>query len=153
MKKPPAPCVQHANSGTLVFATLHAPAAPAAVQSLRNLGAHPHFLAASLRGVVSQRLLRTLCPDCRTSLDISDAPHAFDEIKSLLAPGEGQALYSTGGCPKCALTGYASRTGVFEIMPVSSAIRDLIANGGPSRELRRQGWQRTGCSSSVRRRF
>ena len=46
--------------------------APAAVQSLRNLGSHPHFLAASLRGVVSQRLVRTLCPDCRTSIDISE---------------------------------------------------------------------------------
>ena len=128
--------VHAANSGTLVFATLHAPAAPAAVQSLKNLGAHPHFLAASLRGVISQRLVRTLCPDCRSALDISDAPYAFDEIRTLLEPGEGRTLHSAGGCASCGLTGYASRTGVFEVMPVSSAIRDLIANARPARELR-----------------
>ncbi len=128
--------VHAANSGTLVFATLHSPAAPAAVQSLRNLGAHPHFLAASLRGVVSQRLVRTLCPDCRTSIDISDAPYAFDEVKNLLTPGEGRTLYSATGCPKCGMTGYLSRTGVFEIMPVTPAMRDLIASASPSRQLR-----------------
>jgi type II secretory ATPase GspE/PulE/Tfp pilus assembly ATPase PilB-like protein len=128
--------VHAANSGTLVFATLHSPAAPAAVQSLRNLGAHPHFLAASLRGVVSQRLVRTLCSECRTSIDISDAPFAFDEIKNSLAPGEGRTLHSATGCAKCGMTGYTSRTGVFEIMPVSSAVRDLIANAQPSRQLR-----------------
>jgi type II secretory ATPase GspE/PulE/Tfp pilus assembly ATPase PilB-like protein len=128
--------VHAANSGTLVFATLHSPAAPAAVQSLRNLGAHPNFLASSLRGVVSQRLVRTLCSDCRTSVDISDAPYAFDEIKSLLAPGEGRTLYSAAGCPKCGMTGYFARTGIFEIMPVTPALRDLIAAASPSRELR-----------------
>ena len=128
--------VHAANSGTLVFATLHSPAAPAAVQSLRNLGAHPHFLAASLRGVVSQRLLRTLCPDCRTSIDISDAPYAFDEVKTLLSPGEGRTLFSATGCPKCGMTGYLSRTGVFEILPVTPAMRDLIASASPSSQLR-----------------
>jgi type II secretory ATPase GspE/PulE/Tfp pilus assembly ATPase PilB-like protein len=128
--------VHAANSGTLVFATLHAPAAPAAVQALRNLGAHPHFLAASLRGVISQRLLRTLCPNCRSSLDISDATHSFDEIRNLLAPTEGHTLHSASGCKSCGMTGYSSRTGVFEVMQVSSAIRDLIANARPSRELR-----------------
>jgi type II secretory ATPase GspE/PulE/Tfp pilus assembly ATPase PilB-like protein len=128
--------VHAANSGTLVFATLHSPAAPAAVQSLRNLGSHPHFLAASLRGVVSQRLVRTLCPDCRTSIDISDAPYAFDEIKTLLATGEGRTLYSATGCQRCGMTGYASRTGVFEIMAVTPAMRELIAAASPSRQLR-----------------
>jgi type II secretory ATPase GspE/PulE/Tfp pilus assembly ATPase PilB-like protein len=128
--------VHAANSGTLVFATLHAPAAPAAVQSLRNLGAHPHFLAASLRGVVSQRLVRTLCPSCRTTLDIGDAPYAFEEIKSQLTSGEGRTLYGATGCTKCNLTGYASRTGVFEVMPVTPGLRELIANAKPARELR-----------------
>src|SRR5207248_6150570 len=69
--------VHAANSGVLVFATLHAPAAPAAIQSMRSLGAHPHFLATSLRGVVAQRLVRTLCPECRISYDVSDGPDMF----------------------------------------------------------------------------
>lgn len=128
--------VHAANSGTLVFATVHAPAAPAAVQSLRNLGAHPHFLAASLRGVVAQRLVRTLCPDCRTSFDLSDAPYTFEEIRPLLGAEEGRQLFSAAGCPTCGMTGYADRTGVFEVMPVTGAIRDLIAYARPARELR-----------------
>jgi type II secretory ATPase GspE/PulE/Tfp pilus assembly ATPase PilB-like protein len=127
--------VHAANSGTLVFATLHAPAAPAAVQCLKNLGAHPHFLAASLRGIISQRLVRTLCPGCRTSLDISDAPFAFDEIRKELEPGEGRTLFAAAGCSACSMTGYAGRTGVFEIMPVTPAVRDLIADAAPAREL------------------
>ena len=128
--------VHAANSGTLVFATLHAPAAPAAVQSLRNLGAHPHFLAASLRGVVSQRLVRTLCPHCRTTLDIGDAPCAFEEIRTQLTGNEGRTLYGATGCSKCNLTGYASRTGVFEVMPITPAMRELVANARSARELR-----------------
>jgi len=128
--------VHAANSGTLVFATLHAPGAPAAVQCLKNLGAHPHFLAASLRGVISQRLVRTLCPGCRTSLDISDAPFAFEEISSELEPGEGRTLFAAAGCKACDMTGYAGRTGIFEIMHVTPAIRELIGGARPSRELR-----------------
>ena len=128
--------VQAANSGTLVFATLHAPAAPAAVQSMRSLGVHPHFLAASLRGIVSQRLVRTLCADCRTSHDISDAPHAFDEIRTLLENGEGRTLFAARGCPSCGMTGYTGRTGAFEILPVTPAMRELIADSRRARELR-----------------
>src|SRR5262249_39455485 len=71
--------VRAANSGMLVLATLHAPSASGAIQSMRSLGSNPHFLSTSLRGVVAQRLVRTLCPHCRISFDISDAPHTFDD--------------------------------------------------------------------------
>ena len=125
-----------ANSGTLVFATVHAPSAPAAVQSLRGLGVHPHFLGACLRGVVAQRLVRTLCPDCRATFDLSDAPHTFDAVRSLLEDGEGKALYSAAGCNACLMSGYAGRTGVFEVMPVTAGLRDLIAGARPTREIR-----------------
>ena len=128
--------VHAANSGILVFATVHAPAASNAVQSLRSLGVHNHFLGASLRGVISQRLLRTLCPSSRTTFDLSDAPHTFDAVRPLLGAGEGNALYAARGCPACGGTGYAGRTGVFEVMPVTRAIRDLISDGAPTRDIR-----------------
>jgi len=128
--------IRAANSGVLVFATLHAPSAPAAVQSMRSLGGHPYFLASSLRGVVAQRLVRTLCPDCRTSFDLSDAPHTFDEVRPMLRPGEGNKLFAASGCPACGMSGYAGRTGLFEIMPVVSSLRELIAEGRPAREIR-----------------
>jgi type II secretory ATPase GspE/PulE/Tfp pilus assembly ATPase PilB-like protein len=128
--------VHAANSGILVFATVHAPAASNAVQSLRSLGVHNHFLGASLRGVLSQRLLRTLCTSCKTTFDVTDAPHTFDAVRPMLAASEGNALYAARGCNACNGTGYAGRTGVFEVMPVGRAIRDLISDGAPTRDIR-----------------
>ena len=128
--------VHAANSGILVFATIHAPAASNAVQSLRSLGVHNHFLGASLRGVLSQRLLRTLCPSCKTTFDVTDAPHTFDAVRPMLGAAEGNALYAARGCPACSGTGYAGRTGVFEVMPVGRVIRDLVSDGAPTRDIR-----------------
>ena len=128
--------VRAANSGHLVFATIHAPVAAAAVQSMRGLGVHAHFLATCLRGIVSQRLLRTLCPNCKVSFDLSIAPHTFDEVRPWLGPTEGNALYASKGCPSCQMSGYSSRTGVFEVLKVTRHIRDLIADGKPVSAIR-----------------
>jgi type II secretory ATPase GspE/PulE/Tfp pilus assembly ATPase PilB-like protein len=128
--------VRAANSGHLVFATVHAPVAAAATQSMLSLGIHPHFLSTSLRGIVSQRLVRTLCPDCKSSFDLTGAPHTFDEIRPWLLEGEGTKLYAARGCPKCQQTGYAGRTGIFEVMPITQHLRSLIADSRPSREIR-----------------
>src|SRR5262249_19732517 len=78
--------VRAANSGHLVLASLHAASAPGAVQSLLSLGVHPHFLSNSLQGVVAQRLVRTLCPRCKVPFDLSEAPHAFAEVRGRLEP-------------------------------------------------------------------
>lgn len=128
--------VHAANSGILVFATIHAPAASNAVQSLRSLGVHNHFLGASLRGVLSQRLLRTLCTSCKTTFDVTDAPHTFDAVRPMLGGNEGNTLYAARGCPACMGTGYAGRTGVFEVMTVSGSVRNLISDGAPTRDIR-----------------
>jgi type II secretory ATPase GspE/PulE/Tfp pilus assembly ATPase PilB-like protein len=105
---------------------------------MRTLGGNAQFLATCLRGVVAQRLVRTLCPDCRVAFDLSDAPHMFDEVRPLLEADEGRALYAAVGCDHCGHTGYADRTGVFEVMPATTALRELIAAGHPTRELRAQ---------------
>jgi type II secretory ATPase GspE/PulE/Tfp pilus assembly ATPase PilB-like protein len=128
--------VHAANSGVMVLATLHAPAAPAAIQTMRSLSARPHFLASCLRGVISQRLVRTFCADCRVSLDLSDAPHTFDEVRPWLTSDQGRALFASRGCSACGQSGYTGRTGVFEVMPVSSGLRDLIADSRSSAEIR-----------------
>jgi type II secretory ATPase GspE/PulE/Tfp pilus assembly ATPase PilB-like protein len=128
--------VRAANSGHLVLATIHASQAPGAVQSMRGLGVHPHFLSTSLRGVVAQRLVRTLCPRCRFSIDLADAPHTFDEIRPWLAADEGKAIYAAKGCDACGMAGYAGRTGVYEVMPVTREIRELISEGRPTRDIR-----------------
>jgi type II secretory ATPase GspE/PulE/Tfp pilus assembly ATPase PilB-like protein len=128
--------VHAANSGILVFATLHAPSASSAVQSMRALGVHTHFLASGLRGVVAQRLVRTLCPKCKVSFDLADAPHTFDDVRPWLAADEGKALFAPRGCDACNMTGYSARTGVFEVMPITKELRDLISDGKSPREIR-----------------
>jgi type II secretory ATPase GspE/PulE/Tfp pilus assembly ATPase PilB-like protein len=130
--------VHAANSGVLVFATLHAPTAAGAVQSMRSLGVHPHFLATSLLGVASQRLVRTLDPATRVAFDLSDSPGTFDEVKPWLAPGEGKTLYAPGPAESNQMTGYNGRTGVFEVMQITREIRQLIGDNRSAKEIRDQ---------------
>lgn len=133
-----ATAVLAANSGHLVLATLHAPTAPSAVQSMFNLGVFPHFLAGGLLGVLTQRLVRTLCPHCRLSFDLSDAPHTFTEVRPFLDSTEGYRMYGPKGCPECRHLGYTGRTGVFEILKVSPAIRRLILDRPAAPVIRQQ---------------
>lgn len=128
--------VHAANSGIIVFATLHAASAAGAIQSMRSLGAHPHFLSMALRGVVSQRLVRTLDPATRISFDLADAPHTFDEVRPWLGPDEGKVLYAPKPAESNQFSGYTGRTGVFEVMTVTKEIRQLIAENRPTREIR-----------------
>ncbi len=124
--------VRAANSGHLVLSTLHAPIAAGAVQSMLSLGTHPHFLASALRGVIAQRLVRTLCPACRSSFPLDDAPHTFDEVRPLLGPEEGKTFYGPGACDACGFSGYDNRTGVFEVLEVGPETRELIAQSASS---------------------
>lgn len=124
-----ATAVRAANSGHLVCATLHAPVAAGAVESMLSLGVHPHFLSTGILGVLAQRLVRTLCPKCQISLDLSGAPHTFEEVRPWLAPGQGQSMNTASGCQECGRTGYAGRTGVFEVMAISRDVRALIGAG------------------------
>lgn len=127
--------VRAANSGHLVLASLHAPVAAGAVHSLLAFGSNPYFVSSCLLAVVAQRLVRTLCKNCRVQYDISEAPQTFREIKNLLQPGEGTVIYGPGKCDECHGTGYSGRTGLFEIMEMSRPVRDKIAAGGSRQEI------------------
>ncbi len=129
--------VRAANSGHLVLATLHAPTAAGAIQSLQNLGVPPHFLGTSLRGVVAQRLVRTLCPFCRQTGNLPELPDLFNEVAPWLEEGQGRHLFAALGCSQCHQTGYAARTGVFEVMVASTSLRELILEKQPVRTLHR----------------
>jgi len=130
--------VRAANSGHLVFATLHAPTAPGAVDSMLAMGVHPHFLAASLLGILAQRLVRTLCPKCRLAVDISESPLTFEEVRKWIEPAQGQAIYAAHGCPECRQAGFTGRTGIFEVIRVSKEVRRLVAERRTVREIREQ---------------
>jgi len=131
--------VRAANSGHLVLATLHAPVAAGAIASMLALGANKFFLASCLLGVVAQRLVRVLCPDCRVAYDITESPETFEEIRPLLEPGLGSFIYGPSGCERCYRQGYSSRCGVFEIMTFNQEMRRMIIEGCSSEQLQAKG--------------
>jgi type II secretory ATPase GspE/PulE/Tfp pilus assembly ATPase PilB-like protein len=127
--------VRAANSGHLVFATLHAATSTAAIQSMKSLGVHPHFLSTSLHGVVAQRLLRTLCDRCKARWDL-DPTVTFNDVRPWLKSDEGTFVYAPQGCKNCHMSGYTGRTGVFEVLQVNREIRAMIAQGKPTADVR-----------------
>lgn len=133
--------VRAANSGHLVLATLHASTAPDAVQSLRSLNIHPYFLSMALRAVISQRLVRTLCTNCRVKFESPDLESTFSEIRDSLTAAERGAMYGhkPGGCERCLGEGYSNFAGLFEILPVGPQVRNLIAEGRTSRQIYDEG--------------
>ncbi|ADB18129.1 type II secretion system protein E [Pirellula staleyi DSM 6068] len=129
--------VRAANSGHLVLATLHAPIAAGAIQSMRALGTNPYFLSSGLLGVVAQRLVRKLCTHCRSAYDIAESPATFAEIRDLLLPGQGQMIYGPTGCENCRGQGYAGRAGVFEIMSMNRRLRHLLQTNASVEEIQK----------------
>lgn len=133
-----ATAVRAANSGHLVCATLHAPVAVGAIESMLSLGVHPHLLSTGLLGVLAQRLVRTLCSHCKVTIDLSDASRTFEDVRPWLVSGQGSVMYTSPGCEHCGNDGYTERTGVFEVLPISREMRALVAAGRPRHEIEEQ---------------
>jgi type II secretory ATPase GspE/PulE/Tfp pilus assembly ATPase PilB-like protein len=127
--------IRAALTGVLVFSTLHGSDAPSTISNLYNFGIPGYQLSSSLLAIVSQRLIRKICPYCRVT-DTADEkmlraleldPEQFRE----------QRLHRGLGCPACFQTGYLGRTGIYEIMVVGEELRDLIFQQIPKDVLRR----------------
>lgn len=130
--------VRAANSGHLVLATLHAPVAVAAAQSMIAYGVNRTFLANCLLGVVSQRLLRGLCPECRLPIDVSDVPGVFDDVSMWLEPGAEPRIYAPMGCESCLNVGYDRRICLAEVLAMDNELRKMIINESSTEELHRR---------------
>ena len=133
--------VQAALTGHMVLTTLHTSDTIGAIARLRDLGVPSFLVAATLTGVVSQRLVRSVCPSCAL-----DVPLTADEVDGLGVPHPedfaGQLLARRGeGCVKCRHTGYWGRTGLFEVLPVNARLRHLIAEDATPEVLARTARQ------------
>ena len=117
--------VSAALAGQTVFATVHSNDAPRTIDRLVELGVERHSLAAALTAVVAQRLVRRLCVACRRTDAIPS------ELRRTLPDG-AVTWYLAVGCSACDGSGYAGRTGIFEMLGVDDAIRDAIASGASS---------------------
>ncbi len=127
--------IRAALTGVLVFSTIHASDSPGTIGNLYNFGIPGYQLSSSLLGVISQRLIRKICPYCRVSYPA--------DAKTLVAldldPAEysGLTLHKGLGCPACFQSGYLGRTGVFEVMSINEELRELIFQQIPKDILRR----------------
>jgi len=127
--------IQCALTGHLVLSTLHTNDAVGAITRMKDLGVAPFLLASSLLGVMAQRLLRRLCPHCATETPLTPDELASLQVPIPLLPG-GVRLMRGAGCARCRQTGFFGRSGVFEILNITSEIRDLINRGFQLAELR-----------------
>jgi type IV pilus assembly protein PilB len=130
-------------TGHVVFTTLHTNDAPSSIARLLDLGVEPFLLTATIEGIVSQRLIRKICENCKTMFEPNESQLKTlglteDDIKS-------KKFYYGRGCNRCNNTGYKGRTGIFEIMTFNDEIRDLIMNRASTNVLRVAA-QRTGMT-------
>src|SRR5262249_47440403 len=136
---------QAAQTGHMVFTTLHANDTTTAIARLLDLGVAPFLIASALSAVLGQRLVRVLCPRCKVKYKpnaelLRKANLPADQIKFFYRPtearpaaetadeegGEGEAAGAARICPQCGGTGYRGRTGIFEMLVVTDRIREMI---------------------------
>lgn len=123
--------VQSALTGHLVFSTLHTNDAIGAVPRLREFGVPPFAINNALLGVLAQRLVRRVCPDCVDHYE----PEAF-ELEELGIDTQSGAQFVHGkGCPKCMSLGYKGRVGVYELLCATTSVRSLIDANAPATEI------------------
>jgi len=131
--------IQAALTGHLVLSTLHTNDAPSAVSRLLDLGVPAYLLNSTLLGVMAQRLVRTLCPHCKTKGEISD-----DAWRDLVAPwktAKPTRVNTAVGCLECRMTGYLGRTGLYEMLPMSPGLKQLITRDADLGKIKTQAYK------------
>ncbi len=118
--------VRASMTGHLVFSTLHTNDAPEAIATLGNMDIPTYLISNALTAIVAQRLVRTICPSCKKGYKPTKTL-----LKSLRLPETTKKLYKGEGCDECYNTGYHGRTGIFEILEVTEAVRKMISEGKP----------------------
>ncbi|WP_448587667.1 GspE/PulE family protein [Thermocrinis sp.] len=123
--------VHAALTGHLVLSTLHTNDAPSAIARLADLGIEPFLIASSLEGVIAQRLVRKVCPNCKVSYKPSE-----EELRELALEGE-HIFYRGVGCDACMGTGYRGRTGLFEVLELDEELKQLILKTQDANTIRK----------------
>ena len=119
-------------TGHLVFTTLHANSSLAAIPRLLEMGVAPYILSTTLLAIITQRLVRKICPNCTVSYEITD-----EEREKWNLPEDVTHLVRGKGCEQCHMTGYRGRTGIFELLIVTPEVSELILNGASPFEIER----------------
>jgi len=129
--------LQAAMTGHLVFSTLHTNETAGSIVRLLDLGVEPFQAASTLIGVLAQRLVRRICPECREEVFLT--PDQIEMLGIRLSPDQPRYLrvFQGRGCPHCRGTGLYGRTGIFELLDVTDKVRALIVGRAPARDIER----------------
>lgn len=136
--------VQASLTGHLVLSTLHTNDAPSALTRLHDLGVQSFLTSATILGVVAQRLVRTLCPHCKSAMKVAADSEVAIQWRELVSPWTAPVpdqLYHVVGCEQCRHTGYQGRVGLYEIMPMSNELKKLVADNAKLDELKQQAYR------------
>jgi type IV pilus assembly protein PilB len=128
--------IQASLTGHLVFTTLHTNDAPGAVTRLVDMGVEPFLISSTLEAVLGQRLLRSICSQCRTPYQPNEALLA--ELGISRRDIGGKQFYYGKGCDACNNTGYKGRKGIYELLKISDPIRELINERAPTVTLKQR---------------
>jgi type IV pilus assembly protein PilB len=119
-----------------VLSTLHTNDAPSAVTRLVDMGIAPFLLASTLEAVLAQRLVRRICPSCKTPFEPAEA--LVRQLGVDPAVVKGRPFYSGAGCPACHHTGYKGRLGIFEFLRLTDPLREMVVAGVSLVQLRQK---------------
>jgi len=133
--------VQSALTGHLVLSTLHTNTAAGAVIRLVDMGIERYLITSTLNGVLSQRLVRRLCPECRQPVDLDAAAISAAGLAPFMSP-QGGRIYRPVGCPACKRTGYLGRTSIHELLLIDDAMVAAILEGRDATALHAQARSR-----------
>ncbi|WP_296237501.1 GspE/PulE family protein [Psychrobacter sp. UBA5136] len=136
--------VQASLTGHLVLSTLHTNDAPSSITRLHDLGIQPFLTSATILGVMAQRLLRTLCPHCKQTVDVTADSEIAIQWQELVQPWRAPVpaqVYKAQGCEHCRHTGYQGRVGLYEIMPLSNELKKLVAADANLDTLKQQAYR------------
>ncbi len=132
--------IESALTGHLVLSTLHTNDAPGAITRLRDIGIESFLMADSLLAILAQRLVRLLCPHCKTEYEARDVDRQrISEVIPDLPPH--LSLYQNKGCDRCGYTGFKGRQAIFEVLPISDAIRSAIVAGKDAGSISHTAYQ------------
>ena len=126
--------VESSLTGHIVYSTLHTNDAPSSVTRILDLGLEPFLIAATMEGVIAQRLARRTCVQCKTPYDPTE--QELYELELTASETQGREFFFGKGCKACNGTGYRGRVALFEMMLVNDRLRDLIMNAASTAELR-----------------
>lgn len=118
-------------TGHLVLSTLHTNDTVSTIARLIDMGIEPYLISSSVIGIVAQRLIKKICTNCKTS-------YTVDQVEEKLLELKGITLYKGAGCNLCNHSGYRGRTAIYEILPITKGIKNLVVSGGSTEQIREQ---------------